>query len=85
MPSYSSLWPDSEQLESYRVHLKSLSLPEKIQIHLLYVARSLVRHIGSEPDRVRSWIRKQVDRISFRQACRHIAGARKFLDRKSVV
>ena len=80
MPSCSSLWPDSERLESYRVHLKSLGLPEKTQIHLLYVARSLVRYSGSEPDRLQSWIRKQVDRISFRQACRHIAGARKFLD-----
>ena len=80
MPSFSKPWPASELLEPYRVHLERLGLPGKRQIHLLFVARSLIRHKGSGPNRLRTWIRKQVDRVSFRQACRHIAGARKFLD-----
>lgn len=75
MPSCSETWPKPEQLELYRAHLCALELPQNSQSHLLCVARSLLR----TPHGLRPWLRRQVDRLSFRQACRHILGARKFL------
>lgn len=80
MPSCCNSWPAPEQVELFREHLKGLALPPHKQKHLMFVARSLVRHKGAGPKRLQTWVRKQVSKISFRQACRHILAARRFMD-----
>lgn len=80
MPIFSNSWPAPEQVEPFREHLRALELPINTQTQLMFVARSLVRHTECSPGRLRAWVRKLVAKLSFRQACRHIRGAQRFMD-----